>query len=97
MYAMIRTFENPELADALAARSDEVESLIRRVDGLRSYHLIRTDAGVSSLTVCDDKASAEASVQMVMEFFQSHPELPQVKPQVTGGEVIVQLGAVAAV
>jgi hypothetical protein len=97
MYATIRTFESPEIADALAARSDEVESLIRQVDGLRSYHLIRTDAGVTSLTVCEDKSSAEASVAIVAEYFRSHPDLPQVTPMVTGGEVIVQLGAVAAV
>ncbi len=42
MHATIRRYASRELADQLAARTDEVESLMSQVPGLRSYDLMRT-------------------------------------------------------
>ena len=63
MYATIRRYENnPDLADRLAARSDEIQSLMSAVDGFRAYHLLRSNDGTASITVCDDQAGTEETI-----------------------------------
>lgn len=98
MYGTIRAYASRELADELVGRTDEIEALISGVPGLRGYYLIRTDDGCASVTVCDDQAGTEESTRIVADWFREHArEVPQVTPQVTGGEVLVQAGASARV
>ena len=52
-----------ELFDLLETRKSDVESLIRTVKGFVGYSLIRTGEGGVSVTVCQDKAGADESVQ----------------------------------
>ena len=53
MYATIRIYNQPELADELAGHADEIQALMAGVDGLQSYDLFRTDAGCASIAVCE--------------------------------------------
>jgi len=93
MHATIRHYASRELADQLAAHSDEVESLIGTVHGLRSYHLIRTEDGCASITVCDDQAGTEESTQIAGNWIRENlPNLAQTRPDITAGDVIVQVG-----
>jgi quinol monooxygenase YgiN len=92
MYATVRIYNQPELADELAQRSDEIRELMSGVAGLQSYHLFRTEAGCASVTVCDDEAAAEASTDTVAAWFRERPgEVTEPEPQITRGEVIASI------
>ncbi len=91
MYATIRRYENdPGLADRLAARSDEVRKLISGVAGFRAYHLIRSNEGTASITICDDQAGTEESNRLAASWLNENmPDAVSAPPQVTAGEVVV--------
>ncbi|MDX6522476.1 MAG: hypothetical protein QOF08_3081 [Gaiellales bacterium] len=94
MHGTIRHYASSELADQLAARSDEVESLMSNVPGLRSYHLIRTEDGCASVTVCDDQAGTDESTRIAGNWIRENlPNLAPTAPDISSGEVIVQAGS----
>ena len=71
MHAVIRTYSGQgakELFDLLEKRKSDVESLIRSVKGFVSYSLVRTGDGGISVTVCQDKAGADDSVQKAKDW-----------------------------
>jgi hypothetical protein len=93
MHATIRRYASRELADQLAARTDEVDSLMSQVPGLRSYHLIRTEDGCASITVCDDQAGTDESSRIAGAWIRENlPSLAQTTPDIATGEVIVHVG-----
>lgn len=93
MHATIRRYASRELADQLAARTDEVESLMSQVPGLRSYDLMRTEDGCASITVCENQAGTEESSRIAGAWIRENlPNLAQTTPDVSTGEVIVHAG-----
>lgn len=65
MHAMVRTYSGKgasELMKLLASRKDEVEEILRGVDGLISYDLVTADDGGMTITVCRDKAGTDDSL-----------------------------------
>jgi hypothetical protein len=90
MYVTIRRYVgNSALADQLAARSDDIKSVIEPVPGFQSYYLVRADDGAASITVCDDQAGAEESNRAAAEWIkQNMPEAAASPPQVSAGEVV---------
>jgi len=71
MHAVVRTYSGEgakELFDLLEKRKSDVESLIRTVKGFVSYSLVRTADGGISVTVCQDKAGADDSVQKAKDW-----------------------------
>ncbi len=73
MHAVVRSYSGSgakELFDLLEQRLAEVESLIRVVQGFVAYSLIRTDYGGVSVTVCQDKAGTDESLQAARDKFQ---------------------------
>jgi|ERR671922_1265168 hypothetical protein len=98
MHTVIRTYSDPELADQLATRSDEVEELMSDVPGLRSYYLVRTAEGCTTITVCDDERGTDESSRRAAEWLREHAsEIPSTAPQVTSGEVLIHAGVTARV
>lgn len=96
MYAVLRNYTGAgakELFDRLDERKSEVEELIRSVAGFRAYTLMRTNDGGLSVTVCDDRAGAEESMERARAWIQDNaPDLKAAAPAVSEGEVILQLG-----
>jgi hypothetical protein len=93
MHATIRRYASRELADQLAARTDEVESLMGQVHGLRSYDLIRTEDGCASITVCDDQAGTDESTRIAGNWIRENlPNLAQTTPDISAGDVMVHTG-----
>ena len=71
MHAVVRTYSGEgakELFDLLEKRKSDVESLIGTVKGFVSYSLVRTADGGISVTVCQDKAGADDSVQKAKDW-----------------------------
>jgi hypothetical protein len=91
MWASVRRYENqPELADALAARSDEVKELITSVDGFVSYYIIHDGSDTVSVTVAQDKAGVDKSNELAKDWLAEHAsEVPSTPPHITEGEVLI--------
>ena len=95
MHTVIRSYEGSgakALFDLLEERKEEVVSLIRVVTGFVSYSLVRTADGGVSVTVCQDKAGTDESLQLAREWIQEHgSHLDLSLPTVTEGSNIMQL------
>jgi restriction endonuclease Mrr len=95
MHAVIRTYSGKganELFDLLETRTADVESVIRSVKGFVSYSLIRTGDGGISVTVCEDKAGADDSVQKAKDWIEKNASNTGVSaPKVSEGPVLLQL------
>jgi hypothetical protein len=95
MHTVIRSYSGSGatgLIDLLEDKKDEVESLIRAVAGFVSYSLIRTDDGGISVTICQDKAGTDESLQLAKEWIQEHgSHLSVGPPAVAEGSNILQL------
>jgi hypothetical protein len=71
VHPVIRTYSGAgatKLFDLLEQRKSEVEALIRPVKGFVSYSLIRGADGGASVTVCQDKAGTDESLQIARDW-----------------------------
>jgi restriction endonuclease Mrr len=95
MYAVIRTYSGEgakELFDLLEQRKSDVESLIRSVRGFVSYSLVRTGDGGISVTVCQNEAGADESVQKAKEWIGANASnIGASAPRVLEGPVSLHL------
>jgi hypothetical protein len=95
MYAVIRRYSGPgavELFDLLERRKADVEGLIRELDGFVAYTLFRTADGGIAVTVCQDKAGADESTQIVRTSWVGKEAISATAPpEVAEGPVIHQL------
>jgi len=89
MHATMRYYHgNPDLADQLAARADEIRSVIGAVSGFRAYYLVHLDDATVSITVCDEEAGTEESTRVAGEWIRENmPELAGSPPMVSSGTV----------
>ena len=96
MHATIRQYAGvaPTVFDTLMSRKADIETLMRKVPGFVQYDLVRTADGMTTMTVCDDKAGAEASNTQVAEWIgQNVPTLKSSPPVITDGEDIFHFTA----
>ncbi len=95
MHAVVRTYSGQgakELFDLLEQRKAEIENIIRSVSGLQAYSLIRTDDGGVTVTVCQDKAGTDKSLQLARDWIQQNAsDLGTSPPAVSEGSVVLQL------
>jgi len=95
MYAVVRVYSGDggkKLIDVLEARKSEVEAVIRPVKGFVSYSLIRTADGGASVTVCQDKAGADESLQVARDWTAKNaPNTGASPPTVLEGSIILHL------
>ena len=91
MWASVRRYENnPELAERLAERSDEIKSLISQAPGFVSYYLIHDGSDTVSITVAQDQAGVDRSNEIAADWLQAHAaDVPAASPQITEGEVLI--------
>ena len=95
MQVVIRTYAGKgakELFDVLENRKADVESIIRSVKGFVSYTLARSGDGGFSVTVCQDKAGIDESVQKAREWIATNAGNTGVgAPNVSDGTVLLNL------
>jgi hypothetical protein len=78
--------------DLVMKNKDEVEKLIRGVNGLVRWVLIKTGDGWMTATVCQDKAGCDKSVQIARDWVAKNAASTGVgAPQITEGEVLFQI------
>ncbi len=97
MHAVIRTYsgtEAKELFDLLEKRKSDVDDLMRSIKGFVTYLLIRTGDGGTSVTVCEDKAGVNESIQRARDWIATNASGIHARaPTVSEGSVIVHLNA----
>lgn len=95
MHTVIRRFSGKgakELFDLIEKRTSDVEALMRSVKGFVGYTLARTSDGGFSVTVCQDKAGVDESVQKAKDWIaQNAASAGAGAPELTEGTVLVHL------
>jgi hypothetical protein len=91
MWATVRRYEgNPDLAEQLAARADEIKALISEAPGFVSYYLIHDGSDTVSVTVAQDKEGVDRSNEIAANWLREHAvEIHSSSPHVTEGEVLI--------
>jgi len=95
MHAVTRTYSGKgakELFDVLEKRKSDVESLIRSIKGFVNYSLVRTADGGFSVSIFEDKAGADESVQKARDWIkQNAGDVGASAPLVSEGSTILHL------
>jgi hypothetical protein len=95
MFASLRQYKgSPVLADELVKRQDEIKAVLRPIPGLHAYYLVKTNDGAVSMTVCEARTGAEESNRVAANWIKEKlPKFASFKPEITTGEVRIQLEA----
>ena len=95
MHAVVRTYSGKgakELFDLLEKQKTDVEKLMRSVKGFVSYALVRTADGGFTVTIAQDKAGADDSIQKARDWIkQNAANVGANPPAISEGSVILQL------
>ncbi len=95
MHAVVRRYAGAgaaELFEEFARKPVSAESLeqaIRRVPGVVAYTLLRTPEGGVSVTVCQDKAATDQSVQVARDWLRQNLSTAADPPEVFDGDVLL--------
>jgi restriction endonuclease Mrr len=95
MQAVVRTYSGSgakALFDVLEKQKADVEKQMRSVKGFVSYTLVRSGDGGFSVTVCQDKAGIDESVQRAKDWVTKNAGGTGVgAPNVSAGSVMLHL------
>ena len=95
MHTVVRSYSGKggkELFDLLEKNKADVEKTLRTVKGLVNYSLVRTADGGFSVTVCNDKAGTDESVQKARDWIAKNAAgTGAPAPKVSEGSVILHL------
>lgn len=95
MQAIVRTYSGKgakELFDVLEKHKADIENVIRPVKGFVSYTLARSGDGGFSVTVCQDKAGIDESVQRARDWIAKNAgQTGAAAPKIATGSVITHL------
>jgi hypothetical protein len=93
MHTIVRSFSGKgakELFDLLEKNKADVEKTLRTVKGLVSYTLVRSADGGFSVTVCNDKAGTDESLQKAKDWIAKNAAGTGVAaPKVSEGSVVL--------
>jgi hypothetical protein len=91
VWASVRRYENnPELADRLGQRAEEIKSVISQAPGFVSYYLIHDGSDTVSITVAQDQAGVDRSNEIAADWLREHAaDVPSSPPHITEGEVLI--------
>ena len=93
MHAVIRSYSGTgakELFDLLEERKSEVENVIRGATGFVSYTVVRTGDGGATVTVCQDKAGTDESVQIARNWISENASsIGANPPAISEGSVVI--------
>ena len=95
MHTVVRSFSGKgakELFDLLEKNKADVEKTLRSVKGLVSYTLVRSADGGFSVTVCNDKAGTDESIQKARDWIAKNAaSIGVAAPKVTEGSVVLHV------
>jgi hypothetical protein len=95
MYTVVRSYFGKgakELFDLLEKNKVDVEKTMRSVKGLVSYTLVRSQDGGFSVTVCNDKAGTDESLEKARDWIAKNAAgIGVATPKVSEGSTVVDL------
>jgi hypothetical protein len=95
MQVVVRAYSGEgakQVFDLLDKNKAEVESLMREVQGIVSYTLAHTSDGGYSVTICQDKAGIDESVEKAKAYIQKIAgNIGASAPEVLEGTVIIDV------
>ena len=95
MYASIRRYTgvDPRLFVELERHRRSLETALGAVPGFRGHYTVRHDEGLTTVTLCEDRAGADASVRVAASWARENiPDMISGPPEVSNGEVALQIG-----
>jgi hypothetical protein len=97
MHMVIREYTGPgatALFDLLATRTDEVESLMRGIDGLISYTIAKTLTGGIAVTICRDQAGIDESTRLAKNWITMHAaDIAVTPPTISAAQALLHVAA----
>jgi len=95
MQVVIRKYAGKDAAtliDLLEEHATEVQSLMRSVKGLVSYKVARSEDGGFTVTVCNNRAGIDESIEKAKDWIATNAaHLATAAPEVSIGDVVVQV------
>ncbi|MBC7784213.1 MAG: hypothetical protein H7144_10265 [Burkholderiales bacterium] len=95
MQAVIRQYSGKgavELFDLLEKHAADLQPLMRAVNGFVSYTLARSAAGGFTVTVCQDQAGIDESIQKARDWIAKNAaDIGAAAPVVSVGNVVVHM------
>lgn len=95
MYGVTRSYSGEagkKLAARLEERKADVEKVIRGVDGLISWGLMRTQDGCVTFTLCKDKKGCDQSISLAREWIQKNAaDIGNPSPTIAEGPVNMRI------
>lgn len=90
MYATLRRYKNAAaLAEAMTAKSSEVNDLITGIPGFVSYFATRDGDNMTSVSVFRDKAGCDESTRRAGEWVRANVNPLPSAPEISGGDVFL--------
>ena len=92
MHASIRRYQSSDVAEVGRRAGEEFVPIVRDMPGISAWYLVDGgDGTLITITLCDDAAAADASVERAGQWVRENiPDLVQGAPEVTNGEVRAQ-------
>jgi hypothetical protein len=93
MYAVVRRYTAAkDLTTAVTAKRGSLEQTMRGLPGFVAYYLVNQGDAVATITICQDKAGAEQSIQQAADWVkQNLPDSGLSAPEITQGDVLVSV------
>ena len=95
MYTIVRSYFGngaKELFDVVEKNKADVEKIMRSVKGFVSYALVRSEGGGFSVTVCNDKAGTDESLEKARDWIAKNAAgIGMAAPKVSEGSIVVDL------
>jgi hypothetical protein len=95
MHASIRRYTgvDPRFWDQIAQHRTNLEATFRRLPSFRSWYLVRTGDGLTTVTLCEDQAGAEESARVAATYIREiMADMIPNAPAVATGEVVERIG-----
>jgi hypothetical protein len=94
MYAVVRRYtSSSDLAERVKEKRSSLEQTMSGLPGFVAYYLVNQGDAVATITICEDQAGAEASIQRAADWVRENlPDAGLSAPEITRGEVAVHAG-----
>ena len=94
MYAVVRRYTGASaLLDAMASKQQSIKDVISGVAGFAAYYALRDGDGMTTVTVCADRAGTDESTRKAAAWVRENvPGVTISPPTVNSGEVFITFG-----
>jgi hypothetical protein len=95
MYAVVRRYTAAnDLTNLIAEKRSSLEQAMKGLPGFVAYYLVHEGDALATITICQDRAGAEESIQRAADWVKQN--LPADSglsaPEITQGNVLVSAG-----